>query len=224
MARRRRPLTTLLLALPLMPLPGGAAPAAGLQGSHWQLLEIQSMDDGQGPRRPPADQPVTMALLAGGQARLQLSCNRAMGTWRLSPSADPGNGGFRFGPLATTRMACPEPSLEPLLSQQLPLVRGYRVDGSRLSLSLMADGGLLIWQRLDGPGGPLQWQLLERGQPIPLRLAPSERAPVLRELPAGSRLGNLGCSSGEGSWCRVQLGEGGARGSVPLETLRVAAP
>ncbi|MFM7312350.1 MAG: hypothetical protein ACKO0M_04150, partial [Cyanobium sp.] len=90
MARRRRPLTTLLLALPLMPLPGGAAPAAGLQGSHWQLLEIQSMDDGQGPRRPPADQPVTMALLAGGQARLLLPCNRAMGTWRLSPSADPG--------------------------------------------------------------------------------------------------------------------------------------
>lgn len=117
-----------------------------LQGTTWQLVGIQSMDDTQGLRRPADSSRYTLTLQADGRAVLQLDCNRAMGSWRVEPSADPGNGGFRFGPLASTRALCPSPSLGEPLARQLPFVRGYLLRDGRLNLSLLADGGILIWE------------------------------------------------------------------------------
>ncbi|MEA5390358.1 META domain-containing protein [Cyanobium gracile UHCC 0139] len=125
-----------------------------LQGTSWQLVGIQSMDDAQGLKRPQDPSRYTLSLQADGRAVLQLDCNRAMGTWQVEPSADPGNGGFRFGPLASTKALCPAPSLGEPLARQLPYVRGYLLRDGRLNLSLLADGGLLIWEphAATGPG------------------------------------------------------------------------
>lgn len=117
-----------------------------LQGTTWQLVGIQSMDDAQGLRRPRDASRYTLSLQADGRAVLQLDCNRAMGRWRVDPSADPGNGGFRFGPLASTKALCPAPSLGEPLALQLPFVRGYLLRDGRLNLSLLADGGIRIWE------------------------------------------------------------------------------
>ncbi|MEA5442008.1 META domain-containing protein [Cyanobium gracile] len=117
-----------------------------LQGTSWQLVGIQSMDDAQGLKRPADPSRYTLSLQADGKAVLQLDCNRASGTWQVEPSADPGNGGFRFGPLASTRALCPAPSLGEPLARQLPFVRGYLLRDGRLNLSLLADGGILIWE------------------------------------------------------------------------------
>jgi hypothetical protein len=70
----------------------------------------------------------------------------------VEPSADPSNGGFRFGPLASTRALCPSPSLGELLARQLPYVRGYLLRDGRLNLSQLADGGILIWEPRSGAG------------------------------------------------------------------------
>ncbi len=140
-----------LLAAAWMPL--HAAPQTPpLQGTSWQLVGIQSMEDAQGLRRPADPARYTLTLQADGRALLQLDCNRAMGPWQVEPSTDPGNGGFRFGPLASTKALCPAPSLGETLARQLPFVRGYLLRDGRLNLSLLADGGILIWEPRAGAG------------------------------------------------------------------------
>ena len=65
-------------------LPLAAAPQTPpLQGTSWQLVGIQSMDDVQGLRRPGDASRYTLSLQADGRAVLQLDCNRASGSWRV---------------------------------------------------------------------------------------------------------------------------------------------
>ncbi|MCP9837052.1 META domain-containing protein [Cyanobium sp. N.Huapi 1H5] len=168
-------------------LPLEAAPQnPPLQGTTWQLVGIQSMDDAQGLTRPANPSRYTLSLQADGRAVLQLDCNRATGSWRVEPSTDPGNGGFRFGPLARTKALCPAPSLGEPLARQLPFVRGYLLRDGRLNLSLLADGGILIWEprAAAGPG--------YSNQPDPaLEAAILAASPDLRR-PLGSAAGGMG--------------------------------
>jgi heat shock protein HslJ len=157
-----------------------ATDPAGLVGSHWQLIQFQSNDDHQPPLQPSGAATYTLSLLSGGRARLQLDCNQALGSWTAAPSRDRSNGTFAFGPLAQTRMICPEPTLEPALTAKLPWVRSYRLEGSQLFLALMADGGILSWQRLDGSDGQALWRVRQLGQPVPLRDFESESSPPRR--------------------------------------------
>ena len=119
-----------------------------LAGTAWRLVELQSMDDAQG--TTPIDDPsrFTLHFENDGTARLRLDCNRAMGNWTAEPSADPTNGSLRFGPLASTRALCPPPQLDQRVLAQLSDVRGFMLKDGRLYLSLMADGGILVWEPL----------------------------------------------------------------------------
>lgn len=156
------------------------------QGTTWQLVGIQSMDDAQGLKRPQDASRYTLSLQADGRAVLQLDCNRATGSWQVEPSTDPGNGGFRFGPLASTKALCPAPSLGEPLARQLPYVRGYLLRDGRLNLSLLADGGILIWEprAAAGPG------YSNRPDPA-LETAILAASPDLRR-PQGSAAGGMG--------------------------------
>lgn len=198
---------------------GAATDPADLVGSHWQLIEFRSNDDNQTPLKPSSPGRYTLSLLSGGRAQLQLDCNQAQGSWTALTSRDRASGTFAFGPLAQTRMRCPDSSLEPAITAKLPWVRSYRLEGSNLYLGLMADGGILSWQRLDGGNGPKLWRVRQLDQPVPLRLVASPRGLVLRELSAGMVLQNLGCSTADQSWCQVQLSGGGPRGYVHLRDL-----
>ncbi len=139
-------------------LPGGTGtgwagpPTAPLAGTQWRLVEIQSMDDAQGITRPEDPSRYTLRFDGDGTVHLRLDCNRARGTWSARAGADPGNGSLRLGPLATTRALCPPPSLGRRLGAQAPYVRSYLLKDGRLHLSLLADGGILVWEplRLEG--------------------------------------------------------------------------
>lgn len=120
---------------------------ATLDGSHWRFIEFQSMDDAVGTKRPPAGQTYTMTLMADGSVAMQLNCNRGSGTWRLKPSQGGSGGSFEFGPLATTRALCPQPSMDETLAQQSRYVRSYVLENDTLYLNLMADGGTQVWTR-----------------------------------------------------------------------------
>ena len=168
-------------------LPLQAAPnTPPLQGTSWQLVGIQSMDDAQGLKRPADPSRYTLSLQADGRAVLQLDCNRATGPWRVEPSSDPGNGGFRFGPRASTKALCPSPSLGEPLARQLPYVRGYLLRDGRLNLSLLADGGILIWEPRAGMGTTYS----NRPDPA-LEAAILAVSPDLRR-PLGSAAGGMG--------------------------------
>jgi heat shock protein HslJ len=121
-------------------------PGGPLADTDWYLFGIQSMDDAVGTVRPEDPFLYTMRLNADGTVTMRLNCNRANSTWTIEPSADPTNGSFEFGPLAMTRALCPPPSLDERVAAQAEYVRGYMLQDSRLYLSLMADGGILVWE------------------------------------------------------------------------------
>ena len=169
------------MALPLRADPQGPS----LAGTTWRLVEIRSMDDAQGVTRPRDPARYTLWLQVNGRASLQLDCNRGTGRRTAAPSADPVSGSFRFGPIATTRALCPPPSLGKSLGSRLAEVRGYLLKEDRLFLSLMADGGILVWEPLEGGG------LAFSARPDPaleaaiLRSAPSYRRSVLAAAGGG---------------------------------------
>lgn len=117
-----------------------------LAGTQWRLVEFQSMDDAQGVQRPRDASRYTMQLNADGTVHMRLDCNNANGTWKLKASVDRSNGSFEFGSLATTRAFCPPPSMGQLVASQSKWVRGYLFKDGKLYLSLMADGGIFVWE------------------------------------------------------------------------------
>lgn len=121
-------------------------PATALAPSSWRLVEFQSMDDAIGTTRPEDPSQYTMTLNADGTVAMQLNCNRASGSWSSEPAADGASGSFTFGPLAMTRAFCPPPSMDQSVAAQAGFVRSFLLRDGRLYLSLMADGGILVWE------------------------------------------------------------------------------
>ncbi len=120
-----------------------AEPAASenteLAGTAWELLEIQSMDDSSWA----PDDPSRYTLVFGedGQARMQLDCNRGMGSWRSE-----GPGQLTFGPVAGTRALCQDDGLSERYAAQFEWVRTYVLEDGHLFLATMADGAIIEFQ------------------------------------------------------------------------------
>ncbi len=133
--------------------PERAAPKAAavasdnpLAGTEWRLLAIQSMDDSVGAARPDDPTKYTMRLNNDGTVNMRLNCNLANGKWSAKAGPDRSSGSFEFGPLAGTRALCPPPSLDERVVAQSQYVRSYLLKHGRLHLSLMADGGIYVWE------------------------------------------------------------------------------
>jgi heat shock protein HslJ len=202
-----------ILAVPLNVSPAAALPAQ-LAESQWRLVEVQSMDSAQGTTRPSPGTTYTMELSRDGSVTMQLNCNRARGTWSAQGSAEASSGGFRFGPLAATRAFCPPPSLDTVLLAQAANIRSYLLKDGRLMLSLLADGGIVVWE----PAG--SWQV---SGPVLLRQQPAWSAEVLGRLASDTLVDRLGCQRSQGRlWCQVQQRGGGLRGYVPADQLQPA--
>lgn len=113
-----------------------------LAGTAWRLAELQSNDDSIGIVRPPDPSKYEMTLGADGRAAFRLDCNRVNGRWESSAASQ-----ISFTPLAMTRAACPEGSLDGRVARELAYVRSYMIEGDRLRLIMMADGGSQVWAR-----------------------------------------------------------------------------
>lgn len=121
-----------------------AAMPMSLAGSQWQLVEFQSMDDAEGTRRPAPDHAVTAKFGADGKLSLMLDCNRGSASWEAGPHHATGSG-LAIGPVASTRMMCPEPSMGTFVAQRLPDVASYVIQDGKLYLSLKMDGGIFAF-------------------------------------------------------------------------------
>jgi heat shock protein HslJ len=122
------------------PRPGPAAGAvppapAELQGRTWELVRIRFGDDSV--LTPPEPSRYTLRLDPAGRAEVGADCNRAGGSYTLDGPR------LGFGPLASTRAACPPGSLSDKYLQQLGLVRSWLVRDGRLHLATLADGAIL---------------------------------------------------------------------------------
>ena len=117
-----------------------------LGGTRWRLVEIQSMDDAIGTTRPDDPSHYTLAFAEEGTVALRLDCNRGTARWSATPASSPESGQLRIGPIAATRALCPPPSLGDRIGRDMDYVRSYLVKDGRLHLSLMADGGIYVWE------------------------------------------------------------------------------
>ena len=116
----------------------------GLEGTRWQLVAIPSVDGASGLAEVPARQRYFVEFAQEGKTLWRIDCNRGFGRWTAQPS-DSASGALSFGPVALTRALCPPGSIDHAVTQQLSRVRFYQLKDGRLYLSLVADGGILVW-------------------------------------------------------------------------------
>jgi heat shock protein HslJ len=132
---------------------GSASPPPHpLDGTRWRLVSMESMSDAQGTTTVDDPAKYTVDFGPDGRAAFRIDCNRGSGTWQATAAA-PDSGSLTFGPIAVTRMACPQPSLENRVATALGYVRSYLIADGRLHLSLLADGGILHWEPGDDAAG-----------------------------------------------------------------------
>lgn len=125
---------------------GSAAAPDPLAGTSWQLLSIESMAPDEQPSTA-IDDPgkYTVTFAEDGSAAFQVDCNRGTASWQAEPAASD-SGGLTFGPVALTRMFCPQPSFDTQVAAALGRVRSYLLSDGQLHLSLEADSGIMHWR------------------------------------------------------------------------------
>ncbi len=79
----------------------------------------------------------TLRLGADGRAQMRFDCNLGGGEFEVSP------GRLTFGPLISTRMACPPGSLDRVFMRDLERVASFFVKDDRLYLELPYDSGTM---------------------------------------------------------------------------------
>lgn len=110
---------------PVVAAVDNAAPTASpLRDVRWELRELA------GQTSPDMEQ-TPYLVLDEGKARVEgrAGCNKFSG-----PYTAPAVGQLRLGPLATTRMACPDLAAEGNFLQALNTTQHYRISGNTLSL------------------------------------------------------------------------------------------
>jgi len=111
-------------AAPEPPPPAG--PAAALVGTEWRLADIGGQPAPAGAES--ARHPGFTLLAEGRKVQGSAGCNRMTGTYQLDGQK------LKFGPLATTRMACPAMETETAFLRALEATTRYEVSGSSLTL------------------------------------------------------------------------------------------
>ena len=117
-----------------------------LIGTTWQLTSIESMSPEEQPSTKIAEpSKYTVTFGEDGRAGFRVDCNRGNSTWKTNEGATD-SGTMTFGPIALTRMMCPQPSDDAKVAAALGRVRSYLLSGGKLSLSMEADGGIMMWE------------------------------------------------------------------------------
>ncbi|MFZ9394863.1 MAG: META domain-containing protein [Erythrobacter sp.] len=122
----------------------------GLDGTHWQLVELQLATGNQGAVRPDEADRYTITFHNDGSLSVRLDCNRGVGPWRNDISNSTG-GTLAIGPLGVTKALCPAPSRGEALEGSLGQVRSFTVSGDRLTMALAEDRGTIVWKAAPYP-------------------------------------------------------------------------
>jgi heat shock protein HslJ len=85
----------------------------------------------------------TIRLNDDGKAQILFDCNRGGGNFNIS------EGKLSFSPLISTRMACPEDSLDAPFMRDLQRVASFFIEGGNLYLELPADSGTMRFRKAD---------------------------------------------------------------------------
>ena len=122
--------------------PAPPTPAAALEGTAWRLVDIGGQPSPAG--ADSSRHPGFTLLAEGHKVQGSAGCNRMMGTYEVEGAK------LKFGPLATTRMACPAMETEIAFLKALGATTGYELSGNSLTLF----GGDTAVARLESGSGP----------------------------------------------------------------------
>ncbi|MEO6463593.1 MAG: META domain-containing protein [Candidatus Eisenbacteria bacterium] len=126
----------------LEPPPQLAAIDAALLSGTWQWVGTNRPAERVAPADPAR---YTIAFRADSTAAVHADCNRGSGRFTLIEGQR-----IEIGPIATTRMACPEGSLDGEYLKELGAVAAYQVSGDTLSITLELEGGTMRFVRKAG--------------------------------------------------------------------------
>jgi len=79
----------------------------------------------------------TILFADDGKVQARFDCNRGGGSYRVE------GGSISFGPMMSTRMACPEDTRDALFMRDLERVSTFFIEGGRLYLELPYDSGTM---------------------------------------------------------------------------------
>jgi heat shock protein HslJ len=114
--------------------PAAAPPIVGTTWHWFRTLDPERSWEATDPTR------YTLTLAADGRALVRADCNRGSGGYTLQ------DGRLELGPIATTRMACPDVGgLDGRFLQQLAGIRLVVVDAGLLRADLYADSGTMFF-------------------------------------------------------------------------------
>jgi len=106
-----------------------------LQGTRWQLVKFQSMDDTT--LKPDDPTRYTIEFQKDGHVVAQIDCNRGIGMWTATSSSQ-----IELSPLALTRAQCPEGSMHDQIARQWPNITSFVIRDGHLFLALKIDSGI----------------------------------------------------------------------------------
>lgn len=105
-----------------------------LAGTEWRLVAIDT--SGSTTTLTPAlQQRHSITFNEGGEVQAQLDCNRGRTTWTAGQPMN-GAASISFGPVASTRMACPAPSFGDQLANGLTAAERFTITLDRRQLVL----------------------------------------------------------------------------------------
>lgn len=115
----------------------GETGEGALVGVTWQWTETQYGDGSVVAAADPTR--YTLTFQPDGSLQAQVDCNRGMGSYTVDGSS------LTLGPLATTRMACPEGSQADVFLKDLEAVATFVFDGPNLVLNMKFDSGNIVF-------------------------------------------------------------------------------
>src|SRR4030095_13444411 len=114
-----------------------------LAGTSWQLVKFQGSNDST--LKPDDQSTYNIMFLAAGQVNVRVDCNQGRGSWKST-----GPNQLQFGPLMLTHALCPPGSLHDQIAKNWKFIRSYVIKDGHLFLSLMAGGGILVFDPAGG--------------------------------------------------------------------------
>lgn len=108
-----------------------------LAGTTWQWLHTEYGDGSVLEAADPSR--YTLTFIADGSLTAQVDCNRGRGTYTVVDSS------LEIGPLATTRMMCPEGSQDHDFLKDLDIAVTYIIEDDYLYVALMYDTGIMVF-------------------------------------------------------------------------------
>lgn len=165
--------------------------ADALTGTRWQWTTSKSSAGTTSVDKPAS---YTLEFQSGGKVSVKADCNNGFGTYQVKGSS------LIFGPIGTTKMLCPEGSLDGKFLLGLAAARFYRVSGKTMTIQLTSSGGLMTFTRASSnplPGTKWIWTYTQTPKE---RFTPTGPSSYTLEFQDATVTVQADCNTGSGKY------------------------